>query len=69
MGLGGWELGWVGLVIVGWEGVVVTFVCLAFMFLSCGQHPLLVLSIVVVCFGSPSQEPPLGDASLLGRVA
>jgi hypothetical protein len=32
MGLGGWELGWVGLVIVGWEGVVVTFVCLAFMF-------------------------------------
>ena len=48
---------------------MVTFVCLAFMFLSCGQHPLLVLSIVVVCFGSPSQEPPLGDASLLGRVA
>ena len=32
MGLGGWELGWVGLVIVGWEGVVVTFVCLAYMF-------------------------------------
>jgi hypothetical protein len=34
MGLGGWELGWVGLVIVGWEGVVVTL----YVLLSCFNH-------------------------------
>jgi hypothetical protein len=70
MGLGGW--GWFGLEIVGWEGAE-SLICM-YVLLSCifmWPASVVVLSIpnsyLVSVFGFPSQEPPLGDATLLSQ--